>query len=285
MSRVFISCGQRTEQERALGAAIAELVNELTPYDPYFAEEQSSLTGLTEHILTALHDSIGIIAVLHHRGEVTAGDERSVRASVWVEQEIAVAAFINQVLERPIQIVAFQQRGLALEGMRAQLLLNPVEFGDNNEVLAHLRKVLSTWVPADDTTPPQLSLSIQYLERSIESERHEYMLVVTLTNDSDEVIAPSHADLEIPARVLFDNPPFERVPERDTDRCSFFRNTAVGQVFPGDSCRLFQVMYFMDHDIFWHPEGLFELPVRVTLYGVSDEPIVVQRPFGELQVF
>ena len=83
---VFISCGQYTEEEKRLGRKVAGLVSELTPFDPYFADFQSSLEALTENILGRLHKCVGFIAIMHPRGDVvfpggsthTRGDRKSV---------------------------------------------------------------------------------------------------------------------------------------------------------------------------------------------------------------
>ncbi|MGZ9067603.1 MAG: hypothetical protein ACXW2I_19975 [Burkholderiales bacterium] len=101
---VFISCGQQTEQERPLGASIALLVRELTPFEPYFAEYQTSLEGLSKHVFGALHRCVGLVAVLHARGRVESAN--LVRASVWVEQEIAIAAFMQEALGRKLHVAA-----------------------------------------------------------------------------------------------------------------------------------------------------------------------------------
>jgi hypothetical protein len=102
---VFISCGQVTEAEKKLGDDVCRLVRELTPFEPYFAQSQHSLEGLTKNILEGLARSVGLIAIMHPRGRVASpsGNEH-IRASVWIEQEIAIAAFITQALKRQIQI-------------------------------------------------------------------------------------------------------------------------------------------------------------------------------------
>ena len=143
---VFISCGQVTERERSLGMAAAELIRQLTPYEPYFAENQSSLEALTKNILEAMNHSVGLIAIMHPRGAVTfSGGRQQTRASVWIEQEIAIAAFIAQVLRRPLRVATYIHRDIAREGMREELQLNPVVFRKDEEVLAHLRRILPTW--------------------------------------------------------------------------------------------------------------------------------------------
>src|ERR1700730_6436400 len=86
---IFISCGQFTEEESALGKAIERLIKETTPFDAYFAEQQNTLEGLTSNILSSLGRCVGFVAIAHHRGSVKRLDGEIVRASVWVEQEIA----------------------------------------------------------------------------------------------------------------------------------------------------------------------------------------------------
>ena len=119
---VFVSCGQVTEQERRLGDGVCGLIRELTPHDPYFADRQSSLEGLTKNILGALDRAIGMIAIMHPRGTVTFNDatglKEQTRASVWIEQEIAIAAYMTQVLKQPINVAAFIHTDIWREGMR-----------------------------------------------------------------------------------------------------------------------------------------------------------------------
>lgn len=143
---IFISCGQYTAAEKKLGHNVLALVRELTPYDPYFADVQSSLEGLTDNILSRLHQCVGFISIIHPRGDVTfPGGSKHTRGSVWIEQEIAIAAFITQVLKRPIRALAFIHQSIKREGMREQLHLNPVLFGEDHEVLDRLRTELPNW--------------------------------------------------------------------------------------------------------------------------------------------
>src|SRR6266852_2410040 len=151
---VFISCGQFLESEKTLGKKVAELVAVLTPFEGYFAENQSSLEGVTESILGRLYDSVGFIAIMHYRGAVTVQDRTITRASVWIEQEIAIAAFMGQFLKRPLRTVSYYQEGIQLEGVRQFILLNAKPFRTTEDVLRDLEAVLPTW-----TTPLYESLT------------------------------------------------------------------------------------------------------------------------------
>lgn len=115
---IFISCGQFTDAERRLGKRIAEMVRELTDLEPFFAEEVQDLNGLDANILSALHNCVAFITVLHPRGEIKRPDGSVVvRASVWIEQEIAIATYIQRVENRKLPIIAFKHRAVGREGL------------------------------------------------------------------------------------------------------------------------------------------------------------------------
>lgn len=140
---IFVSCGQYTKEERELGKGVCELIDESTPFKGYFAQNQTTLQALSENVLRWLYESVGLVVIMHHRGKVEGRD--LIRASVWIEQEIAIATMMEQILHRPLRVALFIQRGIAIEGIRQQLQLNAVEFNTGDEVIARLREVLRTW--------------------------------------------------------------------------------------------------------------------------------------------
>jgi len=143
---VFVSCGQVTPEERKLGAAVSELIGELTAYRPYFAENQTTLEGFTHNLLGNLNKAIGFVAIMHPRGIVRLHDgKEETRGSVWIEQEIAIAAFMAQVLRHEIRIAAYIHTDVRREGMRDQLLLHAVPFSKDSQVIESLRGILPTW--------------------------------------------------------------------------------------------------------------------------------------------
>lgn len=188
---IFVSCGQVTDEERRLGSDVCALVRELTPHEPYFADRQSSLEGLTKNILGALDRAIGVIAIMHPRGRVIFTDRggathEQTRASVWIEQEIAIAAFITQIAKQPLKVAAYLHTDIKREGMREQLQLNPTPFREDSQVLEHLRSVLVGWkdVPA--------RIAESELDRvRVRVEIHDfspYNIQLQCTNDSEEQI-------------------------------------------------------------------------------------------------
>lgn len=120
------------------------MVKNVTGLEAFFAENVQNLAGLDASILTALHDCAAFIVVLHARGTIERPDGRPlVRASVWIEQEIAIATYIQRIEKRELRIIAFKHVSVGLEGLRSLLQVNPIEFTDESEVLAALQKRLS----------------------------------------------------------------------------------------------------------------------------------------------
>src|SRR6267143_2201178 len=115
-------------------------------YEPYFAENQSSLKGLHENILSKLNECSGFIAVMHPRGMVSfPGGAKHTRGSVWIEQEVAIAAFMTQYSGRNIEVAAFIHEDIKREGIRDLLHLNPISFRSDKEILEQLPRILGNW--------------------------------------------------------------------------------------------------------------------------------------------
>jgi hypothetical protein len=123
------------------------LLGELRPdVEAYFADDQSSVEGLSSNILSALYRAAGFICVMHRRGNIETPENKIVtRASVWIEQEVAIVAFITHVLGRSIPMFFYKHEEVSLEGIRSVLMMNPrVQFTDELQVLEDLRSVLPT---------------------------------------------------------------------------------------------------------------------------------------------
>ena len=121
---VFISCGQYSVNEIKLGQDLAAAFDDLTGFKGYFAQNHSNVDGLSRSIFGALNSCAAFVAVMHYRGDVESPHGKHTRGSVWVEQEIAIAAFLKQALERNLEVVVYIQRGIKREGVRDQLHLS-----------------------------------------------------------------------------------------------------------------------------------------------------------------
>jgi hypothetical protein len=189
---IFISCGQYTREEADLGTAIARFIDKETPYAPYFAEEENTLDGLVTNILGALDRAVGLIAVMHKRGTVTSPGGTLERGSVWVEQEIAIAAFAQHVLRRNIEVALYLQTGIALEGIRQQLRLKAVQFNTAEEILADLPERLRSW-RLEGRGYGKLSLKARYIGAG------KLGFVVGIKNEGDTLIRAPYLALTLPA--------------------------------------------------------------------------------------
>jgi hypothetical protein len=140
---VFVSCGQTSDGEIQLGAAVAKIIDDETPAKAYFAENQATFEAVSSHILDALSRCVGFVGVMHFRGEVTEPDGTSYqRASVWIEQEIAIASYRIHSLKEQIPVQLYIQKGIKREGLRDKVMLNPVSFSADSEVLDHFRSIV-----------------------------------------------------------------------------------------------------------------------------------------------
>lgn len=234
---VFVSCGQVTDAEKTLGTRVCELVREMTPHEPYFAENQNSLEAFTTNILGSLDNAVGLIAIMHPRGVVTFPDNhQEVRGSVWIEQEIAIAAYITQILKRPLNIAPYIHRSVRREGMRDQLLLNAVPFVDDSEILIHLRDVLPSW----KDLPASLKMSAPLRLRMALKHGHASNFLLEYSNDENEPVfirevrlfGGQDGKIELTEPLTPDNPTQWRIAPRTS---MAFGKTIVAQRNPAAS--------------------------------------------------
>ena len=121
---------------------------------------QSSLRGLNENILAKLGECVGFVTVMHPRGMVSFSDGKQItRGSVWIEQEIAIAAHIQRTRKPDLRVAAYSHESVEREGLRELLQLNPTKFKGSSEVLAHLKEVLSKWQPDELRIANQFSIA------------------------------------------------------------------------------------------------------------------------------
>jgi hypothetical protein len=198
---IFISCGQYTPEEKALGKAIVKMVDDLPGMKAYFAEEVQDLIGLDSNILAKLHECDGFITVLHPRGDIKRPEGLVItRASVWIEQEIAIAAYIRQTEKRALPVIAFKHRSVGLEGIRGLVQLNPVEFTHEMEVLAALPALLEGWKALAPTgIRPEIRTTLPIRHQDGHPIRQ---LLFRVVNDSGSRIREISGELRVPAGIL-----------------------------------------------------------------------------------
>jgi hypothetical protein len=133
----FIACGQLEDKEKALGKKIKELL-ESFKINAFFAETENDLESLNSHIFQNLNKCVGFIGILHKR-------KGNHETSVWINQEVAIAAFINSS-QRKLPSLILYENGIAEEGLIKYTIANPPRFVSDEEVLGYIK----SWIASRD---------------------------------------------------------------------------------------------------------------------------------------
>jgi|RhiMetdeSRZDD1v2_1073273.scaffolds.fasta_scaffold283347_2 hypothetical protein len=174
--RIFISCGQRLPEEKSFGREIQRLINE--NMDGFFAEEAHDAADLNTSLFRELQNCDGFVAVMHKRGEVNYSDSPShYRASVWIQQEIAILHYRSFLLGRPIPMRLYLENGILPEGLTQFSMINPIKFEDTQAILEDLAKWLrgSTF-----DEPPVLARREDLFRRRIRAYTENHWLLLEL---------------------------------------------------------------------------------------------------------
>ena len=279
---IFISCGQFNAEEIAIGKAIEQVVKDTTGYDAYFAEQQNSLEGLTSNILSSLERCAGFVAVAHHRGRVQRLDDEIVRASVWVEQEIAIAAFIQHALKRKIEVALYLQKGIRREGIREQLRLAPVEFETADEVIDHFRQRVRMWNLATTPAHPLVAEWKFKTERRTQ-DHHDYRLVFDLVNKGNVQVTDWRIRVEIHRAFVNVGQGDSKIVTLEEDSANLPADEA--KLYPSDrKTNVLPVTYFIDQRNYdtIRPDSP---AVKVSVWSGNAPPWVEVIPFSKLNDF
>jgi hypothetical protein len=240
---VFISCGQFTEEEKKLGKQIAGIVNS-HGLQPFFAEDVHDLNGLDDNIFRALHDCAAFVTVLHPRGEIRRPDKTVVtRASVWIEQEIAVAAYIQRAEKRALPVIAFAHKDVSLEGLRTLLHINPIAFSKEADIIFRLPEELRKLKPANSS----IELRMESVATRRQDDHPIRRLEVKIHNNTSQRFTEFSGKLWVPREFLNHWTTVYLTEDRSTPnaqrRCFKFNEQERGILHPHDSVLAFSLEY------------------------------------------
>lgn len=140
--RIFVSCGQVTEEEKELGRNIVNLICD-HDMEGFLAQTVHSADELNTAVFKAIHNCGGFCAVMHRRGKVHYPPKPTTyRSSVWIQQEIAILMYRRFLRGRLIPIRVFYEKGIRREGVIENSIINPIAFEGREEVL----KGVSEWL-------------------------------------------------------------------------------------------------------------------------------------------
>lgn len=144
-ARVFISCGQRSDREVAIGKAVEDYFSQ-RGFLTYFAERVHSSDALTTNIFRALKNSEYFVFVDFCRDVIGDGQHRG---SLFVNQELAIATYLG------LTGVGFCEKGIKREGILQYHIYNEHYFEDGTEVIAKLKEMTGKW---DSTSVNELEV-------------------------------------------------------------------------------------------------------------------------------
>ena len=136
-ARVFISCGQRSPREIAIGKAVEDHFSQ-RGFLTYFAERVHSSDALTTNIFGALKNSEYFVFLDFCRDVI---DDDQHRGSLFVNQELAIATYLG------LTGVGFCEKGVKREGILQYHIYNEHSFEDGTEVIAKLKEITADWDP------------------------------------------------------------------------------------------------------------------------------------------
>src|SRR5271157_111691 len=287
---IFLSCGQRTEEERDLGRRICDLVNSHPAFCAYFADMQSNLRGLNENILDKLGSCVGFVTVMHPRGTVSFSESsKIVRASVWIEQEIAIAAYIQRTRKQDLHVAAYAHESVEREGLRELLQLNPTTFTESSEVLSHLREALKQWQPEDTQDFPSRGeiASINFkCVRGNTPQLRTANIFLSIQNIGRGRIREYSATISVPATTLTftSSANMGEVPAR-TPGYRSFRGTEKSQggvaIHSGDNFQVVSIEIAVEHLSAEERARVMQMDV-IGEAEADGEVLRIRRPLGEL---
>jgi hypothetical protein len=268
MGKIFVSCGQYTPAEKSLGKAIVTMTKDITGFDVFFAEEVQDLNGLDSNILSALRDCDGFITILHPRGAITRPDgPPHIRASVWIEQEIAIATYIHRVEKKNLPVIAFVHESVSLEGIRQLLHLNPKPFTHESEVLAALPKLLEAW-----KTLPTSGIRVELKVGTRTNQQGHWLreLTVNLVNDGNQRISKFNCQVCLLGGLLKHQSAMYYGELPSDDRYRRFRSdeASTGAISPHTTAQLFQFPYC----------------TRCAVENIQDHPTISEAIVGASEV-
>jgi len=143
--KVFISCGQRDDEERAVAGQIADWFSS-RGFDPYVAIQTQSFQDVTGGIIGNLR-AADFYVFVDCRRELVPVDkcgQAQYRGSLFTNQELAIALALG--LDNAVFV---QQEGVLLEGMAKYLLANARKF----DILAEVPEMIKQEVNARKWSP------------------------------------------------------------------------------------------------------------------------------------
>jgi hypothetical protein len=139
--RVFISCGQATDEERTAARSIAELL-QAEGFAPYVATQVQTILDLNGEVILELKKSDYYLFINFRREPLGRGE---FRGSLFAHQELAIAYSLGFD-----KMLFLNQAGVRSEGMLRYIISNVPEFKTCADVQNAVKRAVRSagWVPS-----------------------------------------------------------------------------------------------------------------------------------------
>lgn len=228
-SKVFISCGQASNEEKDAANDVASwLLNQ--GFNPYLAIEVQSILDINEGIISELKSSDYYLFINFSREKVQGEKGEFFRGSFFTNQELAIAYALN--FER---LICINQNGTRREGLFSLIGSNTPEFDSYDKVLSTVQSAVqkAKWDPNYSrnlviTNPHWSSPNILHGDHTGQRQiKALYIEIHNKRNDRgaiDAVIRLSHIN----------NPNGQRAhsPDRSHLKCAGFANQYSQTIWP-----------------------------------------------------
>lgn len=144
-------------------------------------------------------------------------------------------------------------------------------------------------VEAKNFTPVGgVMLNIGFSKLHIDSKLHEYELLVEVYNNTMQTISHPQLEIKLPKAAIKVVSGGE-VTQNGKMATIFFQKLDIERIHPLKTTKIMTtanvgLFYKMNDDIFWDEE-LMKSQFEVVLYGENMPPIVLKRPFKEIQTY
>lgn len=138
--KVFISCGQKTDDEKRIAKTISKILKEELGFTPWLAFRIQSLKDIMT-ITKELRSSDYFLFIDFLRYPK---DNKDLPVSLFTHQELALAHHVGFQ-----EMIALQQKGVPQQGFLRYLLSNPESFDNENDLLKKIRQLVKDrkWSP------------------------------------------------------------------------------------------------------------------------------------------
>jgi hypothetical protein len=138
-AKVFISCGQKTDEERRTARRVAELFS-AAGFEPYAAIEVQTITELNASIITELKNSDYFVFINFRREMIWPNTDRPYRGSLFTNQELSIAYALGFD-----HMILLNESGVRREGVHEFIVANAPEFRRHDEIESILAAAIKQW--------------------------------------------------------------------------------------------------------------------------------------------